>query len=346
MSLSKVTIQTVADLAKVSIKTVSRVINKEASVRDSTREKVLAVIAELGYKPSPAARALAANTSKIIGLIYDNPSAAYVMDVQTGVLKSCYAEGYNLVIHPCDHESPDLGEELVNLVQKSRLGGLILTPPICEKMATVNALLENNINVVNIAPSKISDRVSSVSGNDAQMVEEITINLIEQGHTHIGFVYGHVDHGAAHQRFAGYQEALREYKIPVRDDLIVQGDFSFESGVECGKKLLQLKDRPSAIFASNDYMAAGVLKVAKNMNLDVPGDLSLVGYDDAPVSRQIWPSLSTVKQPIQQMSECAARLLIKKIIDPKIASEHHVFESELLFRESIQANKEQTNSEH
>jgi len=320
----KVTIQTVADKAEVSIKTVSRVINNEPTVRQSTRERVQAIIVELGYKPSPAARALASHTSKIIGLIYDNPSSAYVMDVQTGVLKACYAKGYNLLIHPCNHKSELLTQELITLVQKSRLDGLILTPPICENVKLVESLRAKKVRLVNIAPSTVSEKVSSVAGNDAVLVKDIISELIALGHSRIGFVYGHQDHGAAHKRFDGYKEAMSQHAIDIDEELIAQGDFSFESGVDCGQKLLQLENRPSAIFASNDYMAAGVLKVAKSMNIDVPKELALVGYDDAPVSRQIYPALTTVKQPIAKMSECAAELLINKILNPKAKVEHRI----------------------
>lgn len=335
MRTNRVTIQTVAEKAKVSIKTVSRVINKEKAVRASTRDRVKAVIDELGYKPSPAARALAGHTSKIIGLIYDNPSAAYVLDVQTGVLKSCYSEGYNLLIHPCDHSSEKLAEELISLVQKSRLDGLILTSPICENEELLTKLIESKIKLVNIGALSKNAAVSSVSGNDADVVKQITLDLVEKGHSEIGFVFGHIDHDSAHLRFSGYKQALVEKNIPINQEYIVQGDFSFESGVECGKHLMNLEKMPTAIFASNDYMAAGVLKAARDRHLNIPTDLSIVGYDDAPVSRQIWPSLTTVRQPIQQMSEYAAGLLFKKIIDSTVNTEHQVFNSELIFRESV-----------
>lgn len=335
MRTNRVTIQTVAEKAQVSIKTVSRVLNKEKAVRPSTRERVKAIIEELGYKPSPAARALAGHTSKIIGLIYDNPSAAYVLDVQTGALKTCYAEGYNLLIHPCDHTSEGLAEELISLVQKSRLDGLILTSPVCENADLLAKLIEKKIRVVTIGSFTKSDMISSVSGNDSEVVKRITLDLIDKGHSDIGFIFGHIDHDSAHERFSGYKQALTERNLPIRQEYIVQGDFSFESGVECGMRLMKLENMPTAIFASNDYMAAGVLKVARDMKLNIPNDISIIGYDDAPVSRQISPSLTTVRQPIQQMSEHAAGLLIKKIIDPKESCEHQVFEADLIFRESV-----------
>ena len=341
--MTKVTIQTVADKAGFSIKTVSRVLNKESSVRDSTREKVRAVIAELGYEPSPAARALASNSSKIIGLIYDNLSSAYVMDVQTGVLKACTDNGYNLVIHPCNNKSENLSQELVNLVQKSRLDGLILTPPITDREELVAELFDRNINVVSIAPGQKDINRDSVSSNDAEISCELMQYLIEQGHSKIGFISGDPDHGSAYKRLNGYKKALKVAGIKYDPNLVYEGDFSFESGERAGHSLLNLENRPTAIFASNDYMAAGVLKVAHNLNLHVPNDVSLVGFDDAPVSRQIWPSLTTIKQPVAAMAEAATKLLINKITDPTKKSSAITLDSRLLLRESTKAIKSVSN---
>lgn len=334
--MRKVTIQTVADKAGVSIKTVSRVINKETSVRESTRENVLAVIAELGYEPSPAARALASNSSKIIGLIYDNPSSAYINAVQNGALKACSAAEYNLVIHPCDHESENLSNELISLVQKSRMNGLILTPPICDMSNVVKDLIAANINVVSIAPAKKSKLMPSVSCNDSEVVNDIVTLLIEQGHKRIGFIQGHQSHGAALKRFSGYARALEDAGIPQDKKYIKQGTFSYESGVSCGRELLKLSERPTAIFAANDYMAAGVLTAANELGIKIPEELSLAGFDDAPVASQIWPSLTTVKQPIVKMSEAAANLLFAKVRDNNQVVEHPEFAAELIIRASTQ----------
>lgn len=329
-----VTIQTVADLAKVSIKTVSRVINNESGVRDSTRDKVQAAINELGYEPSPAARALASNSSKLIGLIYDNPSAAYISYVQDGALRACSSNDYNMVIHPCEFATEDLTEELITMVQRSRLDGLLLTPPLTDNQELIEALLNKNIPIASIAPAKTNPAYSSVSCNDADVVYDITRYLIKSGHSKIGFIQGHIEHGAALKRFEGYEKALASENISFESDYVVQGDFSFESGVSAARKLLKLKNRPSAIFAANDYMAAGVVRVTQELGISVPDELAVVGFDDAPVSRQIWPSLSTVKQPVSQMAEAATNLLIARIKDPAIQPEHQTFEAELLIRES------------
>lgn len=329
-----VTIKTVADLAGVSIKTVSRVLNDEPGVKKSTREKVQAAIHKLNYQPSPAAQALAANQSKIIGLVYENISASYTLRMQNGALKTCYAEDYNLVIHPCHHKSETLIDELVDLVTRSRLNGLILVPPICDDFKLLQALNENKIPFVRIAPAQKFENSYSVSSNDAVAVENIITQLIEQGHKDIGFIKGHEHHGATQERFKGYLRALEKFGIKLNSEFVCDGNFSFESGKAAGEILLSKKKRPSAIFAANDYMAAGLMYVANEKGINVPEQLSIIGFDNAPVSHQISPMITTVKQPIEEMSAAAAQILINISKQRTVQNEHEFFNAELILRES------------
>jgi len=328
------TIDNVAQLAGVSIKTVSRVINKEPNVRDVTRDKVLAAIEKLSYRPSPSARSLAGNRSYLIGLVYDNPSAAYIMDLQSGVMSVCQEEGFNLLIHRCEYQRVDLTESLIQLVRHSHLDGLILTPPVSDMTETVQSLSKAGIRIVNIAPLDQGNTYDWVSHNESQAAFEMTQHLIELNHHKIGFIVAHPDHGSALRRHEGYRAALKKSGIKYQKKWVQQGDFSFESGEEAGRKLLALKDRPSAIFASNDYMAAGVMKAAYQLNLKVPQDVSIAGFDDAPVSRQIWPSLTTVKQPVEKMSNQAAKILISNIRQANERQASNLFSSQLIIRES------------
>jgi len=332
--LKKVTITTVAAHANVSIKTVSRVLNKETPMRDSTRDRVLNVIDSLGYKPSLAAVALAGRQSKLIGLVYSNRSASYVMSIQNGVLRACSEEEYNLVIHPCDADSDSIIYEIVSLAKNSNLDGVLLIPPLCDKENLVEALIENEINVVTLSPAKQNKSVASVSCQDKIAVEAVIKLLIESGHSNIGFIKGDIGQGATEQRFLGYKKSILDSGLTINQDLIQQGDFSFESGKQQGLKLLNLVPRPTAIFASNDYMAAGVISSAFDLGIKIPEELSVIGFDDAPVSRQISPLISTVKQPIEKMAEAATKLLVSKSKNPDIKLKQIEFKAELLFRES------------
>ncbi len=308
-----VTIHEVAEKAGVSIKTVSRVINHEANVRADTKERVLAVIAELNYRPNPSARHLAGTHGYNIALLYDNPSPSYLIDLQSGALESCHAEGFHLILQPCGFHDQNLEATINNLIVESRVPGLILSPPLSDAAGLIEKLEQWGVLHARIAPIDVARPGPYVAVDDRGAAFELIGHLIEQGHRRIGIIKGHPDHGAGHWRYEGYLTAMRQHGLPIDEDLIVQGYFSFESGLEAGRKLLSLSDRPTAIFAANDDMAAGVLHIAHDMGIDVPGQLSVAGFDDTPLSRHVWPSLTTVRQPVQEMARQATMQLIDRI---------------------------------
>jgi LacI family transcriptional regulator len=311
--VANATIDDVAKLAGVSIKTVSRVANKEPNVRAATREKVEQVMRQLDYRPNLSARSLAGKRSYVLGLLYDNPSANYVIDVQNGVLSTCRAQGYDLLIHPCSYTDPGLVTEVSDLIRQTRIDGLILTPPLSDVHAIIELLGETRIPYVRIAPALEKNRSPYVETNDQQAAYKMTRTLIDYGHKRIAFICGHPDHRAVAYRYEGYKAALADAGLPLDSKLVIQGYNSFESGEECARILLGARPRPSAIFASNDDMAAGVMLIAHEMGLNIPADLSVVGFDDTPVAHQIWPSLTTVRQPIQEMARQATELLLRQL---------------------------------
>jgi LacI family transcriptional regulator len=311
--MRKTTIEEVAALARVSIKTVSRVINDEPNVRESTRLKVVDAIERLGYRPDQSARRLAGARSYLVGLLYDNPSASYVIDIQTGALDRCRAESYELLINPCNYKNPDLCAEIENLVGHARLDGLILTPPLSDHQNLIAMLREQEIPFVMVAPPDDSDAVRSVFTNDREASCEMTRYLLSLGHERIGYILGHPDHGAVGTRYLGYRDALAHAGIRFQKGLMDQGYNSFRSGEDAARRLLGKKNRPTAILCGNDEMAAGAMKVAHEMGLSIPEDLSVAGFDDVPLAGQIWPSLTTIRQPIREMAEKAADLLLKQI---------------------------------
>lgn len=326
-----VTLQDVAGHAGVSMKTVSRVVNRDAKVRESTRSKVQESIQALGYRPNRFARSLAGNKSYLLGLLYDNPSAAYVLAMQEGVLERCEKEGYGLLIHPCDFKSNDLVDDILNLVQQSRVDGLILTPPLSDSRVLVEALETNDIQFVRVSPAAHHNSGYVVS-NESSAVEQLITNLVSLGHRRIGFIAGGSEHGASQWRLQGFQQAMKIAGLDVESSLIAQGDFSFESGERCARTLLDQEDRPSAIFASNDYMAAGVMKVAMQMGLSIPKDLSIAGFDDAPVASQLWPPLTTIKQPVKAIASQVTGILIYQILERSEYEPSETLECELVIR--------------
>ncbi|QIR15193.1 LacI family DNA-binding transcriptional regulator [Shewanella aestuarii] len=310
----KVTINDVAKYAGVSIKTVSRVTNKEPSVKQATIDKVNQAIAALNYQPNVAARNLASTSSYVIGFIYDNPNAYYIIDMQNGILSACKEKGFELLIHPCNAKSTTICDELTTMVQHSRLAGLVLTPPMSENPAILAALDRINANYVRIIAG---DEITNNNGltvlvNDRHGAVEITQHLIDLGHKHIGFLSGDQQHESTKERLQGFKHALSNNNLDVHQEWILDGKYSFDSGVEGANKLIAMKNRPSAIVACNDEIAAGALFAARLSGLDIPTDLSIVGFEDSPFSRQTWPKLTTVHQPNIEIAQIATELLIAR----------------------------------
>ncbi|HEY1962632.1 MAG TPA: LacI family DNA-binding transcriptional regulator [Rhizomicrobium sp.] len=305
----------VARRAGVSIKTVSRVLNHQPNVSQSAKARVQEAVTELAYRPNLFARGLASERSLLIGLLYDNPSAGYMAAIQLGALTRCREEGYHLIIEQLNAQDSNLEEEVRALVLQSSLHGVILTPPLCDTPAVIKALTEAQIPFVRIAPEKPIPGAPGVRMDDQRAAHDMTAYLIGLGHRRIGFIKGHPDHGAAHARYDGYRSALKEADIPYTDELVAQGYFSYQSGMEAAEIILSLKERPTAIFASNDDMAAAVLAASQRFHLKIPEQLSVAGFDDSLVAQVVWPPLTTCHQPIKDMAAAAVSMLIQKPAD-------------------------------
>ena len=317
--MPNVTIDDVAELAGVSIKTVSRVVNQEPNVRETTRAKVEHAIAKLNYQPNKAARNLASHHSYLIGLIYDDPSyyevpsAGYVIRMQQGALSACHASSYELLIHPCQYRKRDIGKEIKTLIEQVRPDGIVLAAPLSNMPKIVRAIEATGTPLVRLSPGKTNGKQLSVVTNDREISAEMTRYLASLGHKRIAFVTGHPSHKAVGNRFLGYKDGLAQSGLAYSEQLVAEGDNSVGSGEKCALRLLNSKNRPTAIFAANDDMAAGVIRVADQLGIRVPEDLSVAGCDDIALARQIHPSLTTIRQPLSAMAERAAVALIASI---------------------------------
>ncbi|MBL4822197.1 MAG: LacI family DNA-binding transcriptional regulator [Colwellia sp.] len=315
----KATINDVAKLSGVSIKTVSRVMNNEPSVRQLTREKVQAAVKELNYQPNLAARNLAGTKSYTVAFIYDNPNAYYIIDMQEGILAACRQQGFELLINPCDSKKDNVTEEIINTIKHARVAGVVLTPPFSERPEFVKRITELDVKVVRImsgdtAPDELSP---CVMVNDREAAQTITQHLIDLGHRKIAFIAGEAEHMSTIERYKGYRRALKANEIEFNKKLVIEGEYSFESGVQGAKQLMaeevSLAQRPSAIFSCNDEIAAGALFAARLMNIKIPEQLSIAGFENSPFSRQTWPKLTTADQPNKQIAKDAASLLISQV---------------------------------
>jgi LacI family transcriptional regulator len=302
-------IKDVSQAAGVSIKTVSRVINNERYVRPATRARVEEAMTALGFQPSYAARALAGGKSFQIALVCSNPGPYYLHGLIGGLRGRCAAEGVRLIVHAYETETEALGADVLDFFRQMSLDGAILTPPIADQEEVLDHLDRTGTPYVRISPASDLDRGASVSIDNHGAARLMTRRLIDLGHQRIGFVIGHKGFSVSEQRLEGYLDALRECGISLDGSLLQQGQFDFRSGQEAARQLLEMRRSPTAIFASSDDMAAGILGVAHQRGMRVPADLSIAGFDDTDLASLVWPGLTTVRQPIRAMAERAAALL-------------------------------------
>jgi len=310
------TITDVADAAGVSIKTVSRVFNDEPNVRQATRDRVLAAAATLDYHPNVAARSLAGRRSFLIGLAYENPSPNYVVDLQTGALDRLKGERYRLLVLPFADVAAASGK-MQAIARASGLDGIVLAPPLCDDAATVAELEACGLPYARIAPTSGGSHAPDVVIDDVGAARAVIDHLVSLGHRRIGIVRGDPSHASAAARLEGYRAGLAAYGLAVDPSLEVVGAYTFASGYEAGKTLLARADRPTAIFACNDDMAAGVLNAAHEAGIAVPDALSVVGFDDSNIALVVWPRLTTIHQPIRDMAREATGALLALIEDKR-----------------------------
>jgi LacI family transcriptional regulator len=325
-------IEDVAVAAGVSMKTVSRVLNNEPNVREDTRRRVQEMVARLQYKPNLSARSLAGQRSYVVALVYNNPSRNYLMEIQSGMLEACSAHNYHLVLAPIGSGKQRAAADIKGLFQHSAPDGVVLIPPLTDDKVVLAYLEQQALPFACIAPRDQHRRIG-VFMDESAAVRELIAHLIALGHRRIGHIKGPPAHGACHWRYNGYRDALREAGIGYDPALVVEGEFVFESGRRGADWLLDLPDPPTAIFAANDDMAAGVIRVAGERGLAVPRDLSVCGFDDTPIARHIFPALTTIRQPTSDMGRLATLELLDRIRNPATGRMVHV-QHALLLRES------------
>lgn len=329
------TITDVARKAGVSSMTVSRVINGEASVRPATREIVNAAIAALNYAPNRAARSLAGAGQLRIGMLYSNPSAGFLSEFLLGSLDQARRVDAQIVVERCE-----LGDHELTVAQhlvSSGIDGIILPPPLCEAPALLSLLASAGVPTVAVATSVPAEDQLAIRIDDRQAAATMTRHLMEMGHRRIGFITGDPNLSATLQRLEGYRAALAEAGLPNSDELIVHGLFTYRSGLDAAEQLLGLAEPPTAIFSSNDDMAAATVATAHRRGLDVPGDLTVCGFDDTTLATTIWPELTTIHQPISDMARAAVDLLVGTLRQRQgdaAPIEQQVFDYTLIRRQS------------
>lgn len=305
------TIVDVAREAGVSPMTVSRALRGEARVQPDTRQRVKAAVRSLGYVPNAAARSLAGALQCRLALVHDNPSAAWLSEVLVGCLTEASENDVQLLIEQCADSETLAG--LARHLTSHRVDAVILPPPLGDDVRLLRALDAVGLPVIQVAPGKPADTAFAVSIDDHGAAMAMTRHLLALGHRRIGFIEGNPKQTSSALRRRGHEDALREAGIPVNRGMIVAGDFTYRSGLAATEQLLALSGRPTAIFASNDDMAAAVVAIAHRQGLDVPGALTVCGFDDTAMATTIWPELTTIRQPINKMARLATRIAIATV---------------------------------
>jgi len=294
----------------VSPMTVSRVLSGDANVREETQQRVQAAIKELGYSPNVAARNLAKGSTIHIGLIYNNPSSAYLNELLVGVLEQSSHAGCQVVLEKCGIR----GERAaIKKLLGDGVDGIILPPPLSDSRAALETLRAAKLPFIAVAGGRPEDKGLSVRINDFEAAGAMTRCLLSLGHRDLGFIAGAPNQTASAQRYAGFVAALRSAGAELHPEWVKQGTFSYRSGLLAAEQLLTATKRPSAIFASNDDMAAATIAVAHRLQIEVPSELTIAGFDDTPLATTIWPTLTTVRQPIAAMARKAVELLLEEV---------------------------------
>lgn len=329
----------VAEHAGVSIKTVSRVLNNEPYVQEALRDKVREAVRALNYVPSQSARSLRGARSYNLTLICHTGGSTYVNQIQFGAMVACQEHGYQMSLALMENlgtaTTEEVRAEFERMLSVYRSDGVVLTAPYSNDAHVVDVLREMGIATSCIGPMPEGYRGTVVRIDEKAAAREITDHLIGLGHTRIGFLRGVENQQATHLRYAAFEEAMADAGLTIDPSLVLPGDFQFESGFEAGEKFVAMDNRPTAIFAANDDMAAGLVTAAQQAGIDVPGQLSVVGFDDSSVAVRMVPRLTTIRQPIQKLGEEAIANFVRSLgNDGQLAESQIVLPYEFVQRDT------------
>lgn len=317
----KPTINDVASLAGVSRTTVSRVLNDGPNVRPLLREKVRSAVDALSFKVNVQARNLAGQNGSQIALVHQSdldtePNSYYHAALELGALRACAQHGFQIVTRTVSADGKTAKRQIRAMLDDGWLSGIILTPPLSDDVDLLADITKHGMAVVCIASNPAIDAQAPTIGiDDLAAGRAIARHLIALGHRRFGYIHGLAGHGSAERRFAGLCIELEEAGFGVAASVVEErGTFTFHSGIDRAQRILEAKPRPTCLLCANDDMAAGALLAIHRAGLAIPGDISVAGFDDTPLSEIVWPPLTTVHQPIKQIGQAAAELLIGAIV--------------------------------
>ncbi|MDV2684736.1 catabolite control protein A [Alkalihalophilus lindianensis] len=330
------TIYDVAREAGVSMATVSRVVNGNPNVKPATRKKVLEAIERLGYRPNAVARGLASKKTTTVGVIIPDISSIFFAELARGIEDIATMYKYNIILCNSD-QNKDKEIHLINTLLEKQVDGIVfMGGQITEEHA--EQFKRSPVPVVLAATLDTNLEIPSVNIDYKQAVYDAITHLIEQGHEQIGMVSGTLDDPVnGYQKFAGYRAAIEDAKLPFNEDLIVIGDYTYDSGIEAMDSLLELDQKPTAIFASTDEMALGVIHGAQDQGYNIPNDFEILGFDNTRLATMVRPTLSTVVQPMYDIGAVSMRLLTKYMNKEEVDNHIVVLPHRIEFRDSTKS---------
>jgi LacI family transcriptional regulator len=331
--MARVTIREIADLAGVSIATVSRVVNGHSDVSEETRDAVMRIVREHGYATNRSARGLSAGRTGLVGVLVPLVYPVYFSAILSGAAEALYEQELRLVLSPTQHEHDREVSLLDRLMHGMTDGALIVLPE--ESSDELARLLEQGYRFVVVDPRlPLDGRVPSVSAAHASGADQAMSHLLGLGHRRIAAITGPRGWVATEDRRRGYHAALAAQGILPEPSLEVEADFEIAPGRDAAGHLLDLHDPPTAIFAFNDNLAIGALQAARDRGLRVPGDLSVVGFDDVEPATIVTPTLTTVRQPLAEMGRTAVSLLMRLLERQRFETLRVELATRLVVRES------------
>lgn len=312
MSKNSVTLIDVAKQAGVALVTASRALNGTGFVSDETRKKVVAAAKALGYSPNLSAKILKGGRPNLLGLAVSNLQSSVINEIISAVSLAAKQAGLDLIIYNASTELGAPKQQDINRVLGGLCEGILLVLPTAQE-GLLAEFESSSVPVVLINYWRNETRLPTVRGDNYEGSRAAVEHLIGLGHSRIAFITGSSYTGQSQERQRGYQDALKQAGIRPVKSLVVQGDFTQSGGFEAAQQLLAQPKRPTAIFAANDAMAIGAMDALKERGLQIPGDVSVVGFDDSPASNHVYPRLTTVRQPLSDIGEQAVRLILQRI---------------------------------
>jgi LacI family transcriptional regulator len=332
---SRVTIREIAEIAGVSIATVSRVVNGRGDVSDETRELVQRVVRERGYSVNRTARGLSAGRTGFVGVTVPRVAPVFFSSILSGAAEALYEQDMRIVLCPTEHEHEREVSLLDRLMHGTTDGALLVLPE--ETSDELENLLNHGYRFVVVDPLQpLNQRIPAVSAANSSGANQAVRHLLDLGHRRIGAITGPAGWLATQERRDGYHAALASAGIMPDPALEITSDFQVEGGIEAAGRLLDAPDPPTAIFAFNDNLAIGAMQAAAARGLRVPDDLSIVGFDDIEWAQLMTPALTTVRQPLAEMGRMAVSLLMRLLDNQSFEALHVELATRFIVRGSTQ----------